>query len=307
VSRGGRVVVVDPRRTETARAFEHVAVRPDGDAWQLLALLNVIFEEGLEDRAAIAKQSKDIGLIRHAARGYSPETVLDRTGVPADDVRALARAIATAPSAAIHGRTGACLGRHATLVNVLLDTLALVTGNLDRPGGLVFGRGPVDFASLAARLGLATYDDHRSRVGDFPEVLYQMPAPIMADEILQGPASAFDLAQRHAEDIFAVKILQSGGVMAAGRVGAIADAAGLGLYGGTMLEGAVSTVASAHVFAGFPRLDWGTELFGPLLLTEDILTEPLLYRDFHLHVSTAPGLGLAIDEERLAFFRRDKH
>ena len=183
VSRGGRVVVVDPRRTETARAFEHVAVRPDGDAWLLLALLNVIFAEGLEDRGAIAKQSKDIGLIRDAARGYSPETVLDRTGVPADDVRALARDIATAPSAAIHGRTGACLGRHATLVNVLLDTLALVTGNLDRPGGLVFGRGPVDFASLAARLGLATYDDHRSRVGDFPEVLYQMPAPIMADEI----------------------------------------------------------------------------------------------------------------------------
>lgn len=183
MSRGGRVVVVDPRRTETARAFEHVAVRPDSDAWLLLATLNVIFAEGLEDRAAIAKHSKGIHQIRVAARDYTPEAVLDRTGVPAVAVRALARAIASAPSAAIHGRTGACLGRHATLVNVLLDTLALVTGNLDRPGGLVFGCGPVDFASLSARLGLATYDSHRSRIGNLPEVLYQLPAPIMAGEI----------------------------------------------------------------------------------------------------------------------------
>lgn len=183
VSRGGRVVVIDPRRTETASAFEHVAVRPDGDAWLLLALLQVIFAEGLEDRAAIAKQAKNIRVLRDAAASYRPEAVLERTGVPADEVRALARAIAGAPSAAIHGRTGACLGRHATLVNVLLDALALVTGNLDTPGGLVFGCGPIDFAALAARLGLATYDHHRSRVGGFPEVLYQLPAPLMAEEI----------------------------------------------------------------------------------------------------------------------------
>lgn len=129
--------------------------------------------------------------------------------------------------------------------------------------------------------------------------------PIMADEVLQGPASAFELAQRHAADIFAVKILQSGGLMAAGQVGAIADAAGIGLYGGTMLEGAVSTVASAHVFACFPHLDWGTELFGPLLITEEILEEPLRYADFELAVPTGPGLGVALDEDRLNHFRRD--
>lgn len=129
--------------------------------------------------------------------------------------------------------------------------------------------------------------------------------PIMADEVLQGPASAFDLAQRHAADIFAVKVLQSGGLMAAARVGAIADAAGIGLYGGTMLEGAVSTIASAHVFAGFPHLDWGTELFGPLLITEEILEEPLRYADFELAVPSGPGLGVTLDEDRLNHFRRD--
>jgi len=73
-----------------------------------------------------------------------------------------------------------------------------------------------------------------------------------------------------------------------------------------MLEGAFGTIASAHVFSTFRELRWGTELFGPLLLTEDILAEAPVYRDFHLHVSRAPGLGLSLDEERLAFFRRDK-
>ncbi|MCF5545364.1 enolase C-terminal domain-like protein, partial [Pseudomonas salomonii] len=77
--------------------------------------------------------------------------------------------------------------------------------------------------------------------------------------------------------------------------------------GGTMLEGGIGTLASAHAFLTLNTLAWGTELFGPLLLTEDILTEPPVYRDFELHVSTAPGLGLAIDEERLAFLRRDTH
>ncbi|MEO6470367.1 MAG: molybdopterin-dependent oxidoreductase, partial [Aeromicrobium sp.] len=183
VGRGGRVVVIDPRRTETARAYEHVAVRPDGDAWLLFAMLNVIFAEGLQDSAAIETQSQGIDAIRRAAIRYTAESVEIRTGIPAEDVRKLARDLAAAPSAAIHGRTGACLGRNATLVNVLIDVLNLVTGNLDRPGGLVFGRPPVNFAGLTSRAGVATYDSYRSRIGDFPEVIGQLPAPLMAAEI----------------------------------------------------------------------------------------------------------------------------
>ena len=110
--------------------------------------------------------------------------------------------------------------------------------------------------------------------------------PIMADESLQGPETAFALARASAADVFAVKIAQSGGLYQAGRVAAIADAASIGLYGGTMLEGAIGTIASAHLFSTFPRLAWGTELFGPLLLTEQLLTEPLQYQDFELAVPT---------------------
>lgn len=129
--------------------------------------------------------------------------------------------------------------------------------------------------------------------------------PIMADEALHGPETAFDFACHAAADVFAVKIMQSGGLYAAQRVAALAEAAGIGLYGGTMLEGAVGTIAAAHLFSTFPKLEWGTELFGPLLLTEEILTEPLDYSDFSLKVPTGAGLGIALDESRLNRFRRD--
>jgi muconate cycloisomerase len=131
------------------------------------------------------------------------------------------------------------------------------------------------------------------------------PVALMADESLHGPESAFDLAKVHGADVFAVKIEQSGGLYNSQHVAAIADAAGIGLYGGTMLEGGIGTVASAQVFSTFPNLQWGTELFGPLLLTEEILGTPLDYSDFELTIPTGPGLGIELDEERVAFFTRD--
>jgi muconate cycloisomerase len=136
-------------------------------------------------------------------------------------------------------------------------------------------------------------------------LMRRFPIALMADEILQGPESAFEIAKHHGADVFAIKIEQSGGLFAAQRVAAIADAAGIELYGGTMLEGAFSTVASAHLFASFANLQWGTELFGPLLITEEILTQPLDYSDFELTVPSGPGLGITLDEARVKRFTRD--
>jgi muconate cycloisomerase len=130
--------------------------------------------------------------------------------------------------------------------------------------------------------------------------------PLMADEALNGPRSAMRIASAGGAGVFALKIAQSGGLFATAQVAAIGMAAGIGLYGGTMLEGGVGTVASAHVFATLPELAWGTELFGPLLQVEDILREPLGYGDFSLAVPTGPGLGIAFDEDKLAHFRRDR-
>ncbi|MGV2052373.1 muconate/chloromuconate family cycloisomerase [Agrobacterium sp. 22-209-1] len=134
----------------------------------------------------------------------------------------------------------------------------------------------------------------------------RFPIALMADESLHGPETAFEIAKSHGADVFAVKIEQSGGLFNALRVAAIADAAGIGLYGGTMLEGAVGTIASAQAFSTFAKLEWGTELFGPLLLTEEILATPLEYKDYELSVPTGPGLGIVLDEDRVAFFSRNR-
>lgn len=130
--------------------------------------------------------------------------------------------------------------------------------------------------------------------------------PIMADETLQGPQDAYELARTAGADVFAVKIAQSGGLFRARDVGAIGHAAGIGLYGGTMLEAGIGTVASAHLCATLPALAWGTELFGPLLLTAELLAEPLEYRDFGMVVPATPGLGVTLNDEVLAFHRIDQ-
>lgn len=136
-------------------------------------------------------------------------------------------------------------------------------------------------------------------------LMRRFPLALMADESLTSPESAFEIARVQGADVFAIKIEQNGGLFNAQRTAAIADAAGIGLYGGTMLEGGVGTIASAHLFATFANLQWGTELFGPLLLTEEILSTPLDYKDFALTVPAGPGLGIALDDDRVAFFARD--
>ncbi|MGX5219642.1 muconate cycloisomerase family protein [Pseudomonas segetis] len=129
-------------------------------------------------------------------------------------------------------------------------------------------------------------------------------APIMADESIECVEDAFSLAADGAASVFALKIAKNGGPRAALRTAQIAEAAGIALYGGTMLEGAIGTLASAHAFITLKQLTWATELFGPLLLTEEIVTEPPVYRDFELQVPRIPGLGLTLDEDRLAHFSR---
>ncbi|QNJ90080.1 molybdopterin-dependent oxidoreductase [Mycolicibacterium fluoranthenivorans] len=183
VERGGRVVIIDPRRTETARKYEHVAVYPDSDAWLLLSLLHVIFEEGLADHDALARQATGSAALRAAAAEFAPERTERLTGVEAHVVRELAHAFATAPSACAYGRTGACLGRHATLVCFLLDALSIVTGNLDRPGGTLFARGVVPLEEFGERAHALSYAEARSRVGSHPDVMGTFPAAIMAEEI----------------------------------------------------------------------------------------------------------------------------
>lgn len=141
-------------------------------------------------------------------------------------------------------------------------------------------------------------------LGAMTRLAQRFAVPVMADEALKGPQDALAVGQAGAADVFAVKICQSGGLVPARLVGELAGLMGISLYGGTMLEGAVGTIASAHLFSTFANLDFGTELFGPLLLTREILVEPLVYKDFMLQVPSRPGLGIDIDMRKLADVRR---
>ena len=183
VARGGRVVVVDPRRSETGKAFEHVAVRADTDAWLLLALIGEILDADLTDREFVDAHTTQVALLRETCARVTPESAEEHCGVPADVIRKLARDFANAPSAAAYTRTGVCTGSYGTLVNALVGALNAITGNLDRPGGSVFGDPPLSFDELGAKFGMATYDTFRTRVGSFPEVARNMPSAVMPEEI----------------------------------------------------------------------------------------------------------------------------
>jgi anaerobic selenocysteine-containing dehydrogenase len=183
VDRGGRVVVVDPRRTETARQFEHLPVRADSDAWLLLSMLHVIFEEGLVDRAFLANHARGAEELAQWCRPFPPEETAALTGIEAPHLRELTRAFAASEGAVAYGRTGSCLGRFGTLVAYLIDAVNVVTGNVDRPGGAVFGRPPIALDEIGERIGLATYGKVRSRLGGYPDVIGNLPATLLPGEI----------------------------------------------------------------------------------------------------------------------------
>lgn len=128
--------------------------------------------------------------------------------------------------------------------------------------------------------------------------------PIMADESLCSPQDAFTLCRSAAADIFSLKVHKLGGLSATKKTAAVGEAAGLPCHGGTSIESSVGTAAAAHAYAAISNATFGSELFGPLLLAEDIVTEPLEYSGGSLTVPTGPGLGVTLDEERLARFAR---
>jgi anaerobic selenocysteine-containing dehydrogenase len=187
VKRGGRVVVVDPRRTETAAQFDWLGIVPDGDAYLLLSLLEVMFAEGLVDTRKVAAQADGVDWLRRQCRPFTPEATAERTGIDPETVRALARDLVATPRAAVYGRFGTCVGRNGTLTAYLIDAVNLIAGNLDEPGGSIFGTlGAPGERAMWALVGLVmrqVYRRKRSRIGGFGSVIGAEPAAMMAKEI----------------------------------------------------------------------------------------------------------------------------
>jgi formate dehydrogenase len=175
VERGGRVVVIDPRRTETARHFEHVALTPGTDWLLLLGMLKAILADGLEDRAFIEEHTTGSGPLERLLARVDLDDCAGRTGVPVATIEDLARGFATARSATAYVRTGVCTQRFGTLNNLLINALNTVTGNLNRPGGAMFGYGALDFPKLAKASGAHAYDTIRTPAG-LPASLGLLPS-----------------------------------------------------------------------------------------------------------------------------------
>lgn len=179
--RGGKVVVIDPRFTETAaKADEHHFIRPGTDVFLLLAMLQVIFEEGLEKAPTFVTGLDEL---REISSEFLPEKVQAQTGIAADSIRNLTRAFANAPSAVAYGRVGLSMQAFGGACQWLLNALNVVTGNIDRAGTAMFTHPAVDI--LANPKGVYDkYDRHRSRVRGLPEFMGELPVSVLAEEIL---------------------------------------------------------------------------------------------------------------------------
>ncbi|MFI7639171.1 molybdopterin-dependent oxidoreductase [Nonomuraea sp. NPDC049400] len=176
--RGGRLVVVDPRRTRTASlADEHVFVRPGTDAYLLFGIVNVLFAE---DLVTLRHQVNGLDEVREAAKHFPPESVSRRTGVPAGVIVRLARELAGARTAAVYARIGTCTAEFGTLAQWLVDVLNVLTGNLDRPGGAMF---PKPATEPGGRRRPYTVGRWKSRVRGLPEANGELPVATLADEI----------------------------------------------------------------------------------------------------------------------------
>ena len=194
---------------------------------------------------------------------------------------------------------------HVAHIKRALGADVLITVDVNQAWDEATAQGAIA-ALEQAGVGLVEQPVPRRHRAALARLAARFDVPIMADESINGPEDALELAQEAAADVFALKISKAGGLLNTLRTAAVGEAAGIGLYGGTLLEGSIGSIASAHAFAACPQLRWGTELFGPLLLKDDVVTQRPDYRDFELHLTDAPGLGVSLDEDKLAHYRRDR-
>jgi len=186
-ARGGRLVVVDPRRTETARlADRHLFIRPGSDVFFLLGLAHTLFDEGLVRLGILAEHVNGVEAVREAVVPFAPERVAARCGIAAETIRELARTLAATGRAAVYGRLGTCTQRFGSLSSWLVDVLNALTGHLDVPGGAMFPKAAAFAAntmgSPGTGKGVAT-GRRRSRVSNAPEVYGELPMTCLAEEI----------------------------------------------------------------------------------------------------------------------------
>ncbi|MBT8074214.1 MAG: molybdopterin-dependent oxidoreductase [Xanthomonadales bacterium] len=181
--RGGKLVVIDPRRTETAAlADQHLFIRPGSDVYMLLAMLNVVFSEGLQTLGSASEFTAGLEHVESFVKDFQPESVASKTGIDPQAVRSLVREFCQAEGASCYGRIGVSTQRHGTLTQWLITVFNIVTGNLDIPGGTMFSQ-PAFEILKAAPPGKKGFADHYSRVRNLPNFNGEFPVAALAGEI----------------------------------------------------------------------------------------------------------------------------
>ncbi len=182
--RGGKIVIVDPRRTESAKeASEHVAIRPGGDAALLLAMVHVLAARGRVARAFLERATTGWPDIQRRLGAFSPERAAPLAGVPAETIERLALEFSEAKAAVAYSRVGVCVAPHATLATYATDLLNIVTGRIGSEGGWMFPTPAFELGTIARLSGLDGHGRWRSRVRGLPETAGDLPAATLADEI----------------------------------------------------------------------------------------------------------------------------
>ncbi|MFC3119159.1 molybdopterin-dependent oxidoreductase [Jhaorihella thermophila] len=184
-ARGGRVVVIDPRRTETAeRAGEHLFIRPETDAFLLLAMIRQVFEDDAVTLRHLAPLVDGVEALREAVRPFTPELAASRTGISAEAIVALARDLAQADRAVVYSRMGASTQSFGSLCLWATYALNILTGNFDREGGAMFTTPALDYVGMTSRKGKTrSYPEKRSRVSGQPLYNGEFPVSVMAEEM----------------------------------------------------------------------------------------------------------------------------
>ena len=186
-ARGGKLVVIDPRTTETAKlADQHLTIRPGGDAFLLLGIVHTLFAEQLIKLGRLAEHMVGVDAVKAAVAELTPERVAARCGIDAATIRELARQIAGAERAALYGRIGTCTQEYGTLASWLVDVVNALTGHLDEPGGAMFAKAMAFAANTVGTPGKGrgvVTGRRASRVSKAPEVFGELPMTCLAEEI----------------------------------------------------------------------------------------------------------------------------
>lgn len=181
--RGGRLVVIDPRRTETAAiADQHLFIKPGSDVFMLLAMLQVVFNEQLVNLGTVAGFTQGLADIEKLVQGFTPEKTAPRTGVDPEQLKTLVRDFCNAGSASCYGRIGVSTQQYGTLTQWLINVFNIVTGNLDIPGGTMFSKPAFEILSSKPP-GKKGFADRFSRVRKLPNFNGEFPVAAMAEEI----------------------------------------------------------------------------------------------------------------------------